>query len=58
MSPGGLVRTLFTSDLPAGQHETVWNGEDDAGRQVSAGVYFYRLEAGAYGETRRMVLVR
>ena len=36
----------------------VWNGSDGSGRVVAAGVYFYRLEAGAYLETRRMSLVK
>lgn len=36
----------------------IWNGEDATGRPTSAGLYFYRLEAGAYSETRRTVLVR
>ena len=41
-----------------GWHEAQWFGQDAAGRQVGAGVYFYRLEAGSYSETRRMTLLK
>ncbi len=56
---GRLVRVL--RDGPAegpGWHEAQWFGQDAAGRQVGAGVYFYRLEAGTFRETRRMTLVK
>jgi hypothetical protein len=41
-----------------GRNEVVWRGRDSADRLVSAGVYFYRLEAGEHSETKRMVLVK
>jgi len=43
---------------PAGQHSATWQGRDDRGRIVATGVYFYRLEAGTFSETKRMVLVK
>ncbi len=56
---GRLVRTLVDGgELDAGSHSTDWNGQNESGAKVAAGLYFYRLEAGAEAETRRMVLVR
>jgi len=55
---GRVVRTLHDGILPPGAHSLVWNGLDDAGHEVGAGVYFYRLTAGAYEQTRRMTLVK
>jgi hypothetical protein len=55
---GKLVRTLVNGDQGAGPHRAVWNGKDNAGQQVSSGVYFYRLGAGSFVETRRMVLLK
>ncbi len=56
---GRLVRELIIAEeYTSGRYEVVWNGRDDAGRQVASGTYFYRLEARSYSETKRMVLVK
>jgi hypothetical protein len=55
---GQKVRTLMRGPLGAGFHTLVWNGRDEAGRQVAAGVYFYLLEAGDFRQTRKMTLVK
>jgi hypothetical protein len=56
---GRLVRMLVNEDrVQPGQHQVTWDGRDRAGRRVGAGVYFYRLKAGRFTETGRMVLVR
>ena len=54
---GQRIRTLVNGKHAPGSHSVVWNGRDDQGRMVSSGVYFYRLQAGRFIETRRMVLV-
>lgn len=55
---GQRVARLLDAVLPAGQQQVVWNGTDDAGRAVGSGVYFYRLQAGAWSETKKMMLLK
>jgi hypothetical protein len=51
---GRLVRTLVPD--PAGV--ATWDGRDDAGRVLSAGVYFCRFSTGDYRSTEKLVLQR
>ncbi len=55
---GQLVKTLVNKWLAAGRYTVRWDGTNDAGQSVSSGVYFYRLEAGNFRQTRKMLLVR
>ena len=55
---GHLVDTLEAGDESAGSHQLTWQGRDESGRSVAAGVYFYRLRAGDEVRTRRMVLAK
>jgi hypothetical protein len=55
---GALVRTLVDGVQPSGNHDFTWNGVDNRGNPVSSGVYFYRLNAGKFNETRKMVLLK
>jgi hypothetical protein len=56
---GRHVRTLIDRQfLPAGPQERVWDGTDDSGRPLAAGVYFSQVIAGPLTETRRMTLLK
>ncbi len=55
---GRRVKTLVDGVLPAGRHELSWRGQDDSGHDVGSGVYFLRMEAGAFSENVKMTLVR
>ncbi len=57
-SDGRRVRTLVRDRMPAGVHETRWDGRDDRGRPEASGTYIYRLEAGDQSLSRRMTLLK
>ncbi len=55
---GRLVRALADEDRSAGRYEETWDGRDSNGRAAASGIYFYRLSAGSFVETRKMALLR
>jgi hypothetical protein len=55
---GQGIRTLVNETQIPGRHSVIWDGKDDKGREVSSGIYFYRLEAGDSKLTKRMVLIK
>lgn len=55
---GQIIRVLENTDKPGGIHRVTWDGRDRSGRQVASGVYFYRLVAGDFVQTKKMVLLR
>gem|GEM_PF-2403584 len=55
---GQRIRTLINYTQQANEHQAVWDGRNDSGEAVSSGVYFYRLTAGEFSESRKMVLLR
>ena len=57
-SMGQMIRTLVDGSQAVGRYQVVWDSQDDQGRPVSGGVYFYRMMAGGFSETKRMILLR
>ena len=55
---GHMVRTLQDGIMKAGNHRLHWDGTDNRGRSLSSGVYLYRMTAGDYDKTNRMILVK
>ena len=55
---GEVVRTLVDQAMLPGQHTARWNGRNDQGRPVAAGIYFYRLVAGDFNATRRLLFLK
>ncbi|MBK7141455.1 MAG: T9SS type A sorting domain-containing protein [bacterium] len=55
---GQLVRELMNEEVPAGTFVASWNGTNEQNQPVGSGVYFYRLEAGAFSSTKKMVLLK
>ncbi len=55
---GEMVRTLINENLPPGRFEKVWDGKDEFGVSVSSGIYIYRLVAGQFDKSARMILMK
>ena len=55
---GREVTRLVDRELEAGVMSVSWNGRDAGGRLLPSGMYFYRLEAGRYVETKKMILLK
>ena len=55
---GKLVAVPFDGVAEAGDHQVVWNGKNDTGEAVASGVYFYRLTADNYTDTKKMMLLK
>ena len=53
---GRIVRTLADGDIEAGISAVEWDGMDDAGRSLGAGVYFVRAEVNAFGRRSSKVI--
>jgi hypothetical protein len=55
---GRLVSTLANNVYEAGYHTFIWNGLDQTGNKVSAGIYFYSLYAGEMTVTKKMMFMK
>ena len=55
---GQRVARIVDGYFEAGARSVLWNGEDASGKSVSSGVYFYRINAGSYTASRKMVLLK
>jgi PKD repeat protein len=55
---GRKVKTLVDDYCESGQYEISWDATDAGGNKVSSGVYFYRIQAGDYTQTRKMILTK
>ena len=52
---GQPVRRVWNGPLAAGEHRLGWDGRDEQGQPVAAGVYLYRLQMGDHTRIRKMV---
>ena len=55
---GDQIKVLVNRYEDAGFKSVWWDARDNMGRDVSAGVYIYKIEAGEFVETRKMVLLK
>ncbi|MEK7729280.1 MAG: T9SS type A sorting domain-containing protein, partial [candidate division KSB1 bacterium] len=57
-SLGQKVRTLVFGQVAAGYHQALWDARDDSGTLVGSGTYLYRIEAGDFVQTKKLVLMK
>jgi len=55
---GQLVKTLDSVVHEAGYHEVTWNGDDNNGKTVSSGIYFYKLQTSDFTSMKKMILLK
>ncbi|MEE9270213.1 MAG: FlgD immunoglobulin-like domain containing protein, partial [Candidatus Krumholzibacteria bacterium] len=55
---GALVKELYNGHRAAGVYEAGWNGENNQGRKVASGIYFYKLTAVDFAQTKKMILLK
>ena len=55
---GHQVKRLVYGFRGAGVNSIVWDGTNDHGQPVSAGIYIYQLQAGGFLQTRKMILLK
>ena len=55
---GREVKTLVNSKQDAGYKSVIWDATNDFDKPVSAGVYLYKIQAGEFVQTRKMVLLK
>ena len=55
---GQRVRTLVNEWMPTGRHRVIWDAQNESGQRLGSGIYFYRITAGDYVQTRKMILLK
>lgn len=55
---GQEVRELVNDRWNAGSFAATWDGTDALGRRVASGMYLYRIQAGSFSATKRMLLLK
>ena len=49
---GKKIKTLLSENIETGRHNTIWNGTNQSGQQISSGIYFYTFKAKALDESK------
>jgi len=55
---GQHIKNLTSKNYSAGNYQIVWDGTDNYGRQVAAGIYIYRLTSDYFTDSKKMVLMK
>jgi len=55
---GQKVKTLYSGIADEGEHTIIWEGKNTNNKQVSSGIYFYKLKTGKKEMSRKMLLLK
>ena len=55
---GQKVKTLVSSEMEPGNYSVIWSGTDNNNKKVASGIYFYKMKAGKYTSTKKMILMK
>ena len=55
---GRKIRTLLSETKAAGSYNVTWNGKNNQGQPLASGLYFYKLQAGEFSATKKMMLLK
>ena len=55
---GQKVKTLYSGFAEVGEHTVIWKGKDNNDKQVSSGIYFYKLKTNSKEVTRKMLMMK
>jgi len=55
---GQKIRTITDKNYSEGSHKALWNGDDDTGRSVASGIYFYQMQTDSIVSSKKMVLMK
>ncbi|MCI0495669.1 carboxypeptidase regulatory-like domain-containing protein [candidate division KSB1 bacterium] len=55
---GELVKTLVDGNRAANRYQVVWNGENESGAKVAAGIYLYQLKTDNHSQIKRMIFIK
>jgi formylmethanofuran dehydrogenase subunit C len=55
---GRELKTLIDREMSGGVHSLDWNADNNLGQEVTSGIYVYRISAGDFTTTRKMILIK
>ncbi len=55
---GRKICTLVNEIKEAGTYQVIWNGQDDYGKKVASGLYVYRIEAGNFIQSKKLLFMK
>lgn len=55
---GQRIRAMANGEQAAGEHAIIWDGKDERGKILPSGIYFYKLTAKDFTETKKMILLK